>query len=144
MPRTPKDGRGGARTPAKPAAVSGPGALSKRTDGGAGQAVRPTPAASYGDRAASIAQQQAAPLRSGGAETPPPMAAGPVGAPGPNMDVFRPTERPGEPLTAGVPIGAGSPGRPAVNGVLDELRAIYSQYPDDDLLDAILELEERA
>lgn len=136
--------RGGPRTPKKPAAVSGPGALSQRTDGGAAQPVRPTPAASYGDRAASIAQQQAAPMRSGGAQAPVGGPPGAAPAPGPGMmDVFRPSDRPTEPLTAGVPVGPGSMGRPPLATAADQLRALYSQFPDDDLLDAILELEER-
>lgn len=147
MPRTAK---GGPRTPAKPAAVSGPGALSQRTDGGAGQPIRPAPAASYGDRVASIAQQKAAPMRSGGTAAPAPQPpAGGTSAPaGPSaaqrpVDVFGPSQRPGEPLTAGVPIGAGSAGPSPMSSVAGELRAIYSQYPDEDLLDAILELERR-
>jgi hypothetical protein len=141
--------RGGPRTPSKPAAVSGPGALSQRTDGGAAQPVRPTPAAHYGDRAASVAQQQAAPMRAGGTATPSPMsppAAGglsptPAPAPAARPDAFGPTLRPGEPLTAGVPAGPGASGPDPSSSVAAQLRAIYSQYPDDDLLDAILELE---
>jgi len=57
----------------------------------------------------------------------------------------RPTERPTEPITAGVPIGPG-PG-PAGAGIptmlnpnraaIEELRAIYELYPNDDLADLI-------
>ena len=50
--------RGGYRKPQNPAAVSGPGALSKRTDGK--QPVVRVPDVPYGEQAALTAQQQAA------------------------------------------------------------------------------------
>lgn len=57
-------------------------------------------------------------------------------APAPSGGLFAPTGRPAEPVTAGLPIGAGA-GPEAVNAggdpVLDQLRAIYLQYPNDDL-----------
>jgi hypothetical protein len=64
------NGHGGPRTPSSPAPVSGPGALSKRTDGGPGakQPVRVPTGGAYGD-ATQLAQAQA------GA----PMAASPGG-----------------------------------------------------------------
>ena len=60
-----KRSRGGYRQPNKPAAVSGPGALSARTDGGAGsstQPIRRIPGQQYGEGKALVEQQQAAPL----------------------------------------------------------------------------------
>jgi hypothetical protein len=86
--------RGGERTPAHPAAVSGPGALSARTDGNGsnGQPIRRLPDAKYGESAEFEAAQQGAPLAD--------EVAGliPLGAP---------SQRPGEPVTAGAAAGPG-------------------------------------
>jgi hypothetical protein len=57
----------------------------------------------------------------------------------------RATERPSEPITAGVPIGPGpgpaGAGIPAIlnqnRAAIEELRAIYELYPSDDLGDLI-------
>jgi hypothetical protein len=66
----------------------------------------------YGTRAAQVAAQQAVPA----SFTPPvpqtptaPTGPGPVPGPPPGqvVDLLGPTERPGEPLTAGMPFGAG-------------------------------------
>ena len=60
-----KRGRGGYRQPSKPAAVSGPGSLSQRTDGGAGnskQPIRRIPGVAYGEQKGLSEQQAAAPL----------------------------------------------------------------------------------
>lgn len=51
------------------------------------------------------------------------------------MDVFSPTERPGEPITSGIPMGPGDDG---LSNLLppDEdqlLRALYRVAPNDDL-----------
>lgn len=102
-------GRGGNKTtPKNPAPVSGPGALSARTDGGPGssrQPIRPVPGGTYGDRQASIESQQVAPLPNVASSSgPPPLPAGPDGGQGPPMqpnDIFGPTARPGEPITTG-------------------------------------------
>ncbi len=94
-----RSNRGGYRKPSKPAAVSGPGALSKRTDGK--QPVVRMPDVAHGEQKALTEQQQAAPL--GGA---------PNAAAGQAANIFAPTNRPGEPLTEGAPIG---PGRGSVN-----------------------------
>lgn len=58
------NGHGGHRTPSNPAPVSGPGALSQRTDGGPadGQAVMRLPDAAYGESAEFEALQQGAPV----------------------------------------------------------------------------------
>jgi hypothetical protein len=105
------DARGGYRQPANPAPVSGPGALSQRTDGGAIDGMQPAtptqapkymPGLGYGKGGENMANQQAAPLM--GAPTPPPAPAVPLSAP---------TMRPNEPITAGVDFGPG-PGSEAV------------------------------
>lgn len=94
---------GGYRQPANPAATSGPGALSQRTDGGAGSAKQPLRVASgggYGARAAAEAQQGAAPMSAGGAGGAPAPGGG---GPGPQgIDAFGPTQRPNESPTAGL------------------------------------------
>lgn len=88
---------GGKRTPAHPAAVSGPGALSKRTDGGPAdaQAMQALPNAGYGE-AKDYAEI------SGGA----PAAGNPVPTPQ-AIPMGAPTQRPAEPVTAGNPLGEG-------------------------------------
>lgn len=101
------NGHGGYRAPAKPAAVSGPGRLSKRTDGGPTQKIRDIPSQSYGDASQFKSLEQAAPM----AGTPPTPSApsGPTGG-GTPVDVTplnAPTNRPNEPVTAGSPMGAG-------------------------------------
>jgi hypothetical protein len=55
-------GKGGYQPPAHPAPVSGPGALSARTDGGPGQPVKHLSDAQYGEDASYVSQQQGAPV----------------------------------------------------------------------------------
>lgn len=105
---------GGYRKPNNPAPVSGPAQLSQRTDGGPGQAVRALPDAKYGENAAFVSQEQGAPLASS-PETPsppppsgpPPDQAAPAPGPPPLAGFNAPTDRPGEPVTAGSPLGPG-------------------------------------
>ena len=134
----PRSNRGGKRTPRNPAPVAGPGALSQRTDG---QPIRLASGGDYGDRAASEAMQQAAPLAAAGQASttgaPAGSATGPQGAPLP--DVFGPTARPGEPITAGAPLGAGPNGSMLPDDPDAQLRALYEAYPHPDLL-ALLEM----
>lgn len=129
MARSRNPGSGGARTPAKPAAVSGPGALARRTDGGAGSATQPVrvaPGGAYGSRQAAVEQQQGAPM----------YAAAPPGGGPPVPSVFRPTDRPNEPITAGLPIG---PGPGPETGMLDPgdpdviLQALYKILPHPEI-----------
>lgn len=115
------DGRGGYRRPNNPAPVSGPGALSKRTDGGPGQPVRTPSGGAYGERQALDQLQQAAPLSASpggdvGAPEPADITAGLVG-----FDA--PTQMPDEPVTAGAALGDG-PG-PEALGLPNE--------PDEDM-----------
>ena len=122
--------RGGKRTPANPAPVSGPGALSRRTDGGPSQPIRVPTGGAYGQAQALETQQQAAPLAAGRANRPG-MAtpAGPAASP---ASVFAPTQRPGEPPLTGVgtPQGQAQLLPPDHNALL---RAIYAQYPHPDI-----------
>lgn len=112
--------------PKKPAAVSGPGTLSRRTDGGPGsgtQPIRVPTGGDYGERQASTAQQQAAPLAAGGAPT----GGGgvpPIASPSPD-GVFGPTERPNVPLTQGI----GQRGAPPVIDPTTMLQILYEKFP---------------
>jgi hypothetical protein len=125
--------RGGPRQPARPAAVSTPGS-GARTDGGAGSKSQPLRVASggaYGQRQAAEAQQGAAPMAAGG---PPGGASGgsaPGGAGGgaPPLDIFGPTGRPNEPVTAGLDNqGLINPDDPDMM-----LKAIYQAFPHPSL-----------
>lgn len=94
------NGHGGYRQPANPAPVSGPGALSRRTDGGPGNArqpIRRLPNAGYGESKAFEEQQAAAPVAQ--AEEPRLVDASKV------VPLDAPTARPDEPVTAGAVTG---------------------------------------
>jgi hypothetical protein len=100
------NGHGGKRTPAKPAPVSGPGKLARRTDGGPAQKLRDIPSQSYGDASQFKSLEQAAPMAANDVPTPTPGGGSPSGP----MDITplsAPSTRPGEPVTAGAPMGAG-------------------------------------
>lgn len=90
---------GGYRRPSNPAPVSGPGALSRRTDGGPTQAPMVASGGPYGSRAEMEALQSASPLQGGGGAAPTP---GPTPVP---LDA--PTQNPNEPVTAGADAGPG-------------------------------------
>jgi len=120
---------GGQRQPARPAAVSGPGALSARTDGGAGSKTQPIRVASggaYGERKAAEEQQAGAPMAGGppsvptgtggGNLAPPPAAGG---------GAFGPTQRPNESNM----MGAEQPMNPVAQNPQAFLRVLYSQFP---------------
>lgn len=101
--------RGGDRQPANPAPVSGPGALSRRTDGGPGnpkQPIKVPTGGDYGDATQMMKLQQAAPL----AASPGGDSASPLAGLGlPEMTPFgAPTEQPDTPVTDGGPLGPGA------------------------------------
>ena len=100
--------RGGYRQPMNPAPVSGPGALSQRTDGGATEGMtQPQQQYSgmpYGQNKSVNDQQGQAAL----AGNPFPMADLPT------LDM--PTQRPNEPITSGINFGPG-PGTEAMRGL---------------------------
>ncbi|MGW2513649.1 hypothetical protein ACWC0A_30495 [Streptomyces scopuliridis] len=96
---------GGYRKPSSPAPVSGPGALSRRTDGGPSQPQRLPSGGAYGERQNLEQLQQGAAM----SQTP----GGDVGAPTP-VDVTEglvgfgePSQMPEESVTAGAAMGAG-------------------------------------
>lgn len=128
--------RGGYRPPANPAPVSGPGALSQRTDGGVPTTL-PT-GGDYGDRKALAEQQSAAPMdpRQGAGAGGGAQAAGrPVPGSQFGGSAFSPTQRPGEPLTAGVDWGEGPGAPPNLLGEDSYLlaRALYAAAPSPQL-----------
>jgi hypothetical protein len=98
------------------------------------------PSQSYGQGEALTALQQAAPLPS--AEAAPSEAAptgGGGGPPGPvfGESAFRPTERPGEAVTSGIPFGPGDSGQNQIlpTDTVDAfLRALYASFPSDAIL----------
>lgn len=127
--------------PNSPAPVSGPGALSRRTDGGPAQKLRELPNAQYGEAQTFRDLQQGAPL----AQTPSPGQAPSVG-PGaggsaPIIPLNAPTTRPGEPVTAGSRYGPGpgpevlgpmaSQGQMQLENARDVIAALSAQNPDN-------------
>ena len=107
---------GGYRRPSHPAPVSGPGALSRRTDGK--QPMSAPTGLAYGDRQALMAQERVAPM-SGDTSAPKlniqsaPQQGG--GGDLPAVGFGDPSTRPDEPVTHGVDIGPG--GGPEALGV---------------------------
>lgn len=102
------NGHGGMRTPANPAPVSGPGALSQRTDG---QPARYASGMPYGDGQDFYDIQTSAPMAStdnvaAGKRVARRSSQGVAGA-APVTPLFAPTERPEEPVTAGAAMGPG-------------------------------------
>lgn len=127
-------GKGGYMPPARPAAVSGPGALSARTDG-AVPTTLPT-GGDYGDRKALAEQQSAATMTPQGATGGGAQAAGrPVPGSQFGGSAFAATQRPGEPMTAGLDWGDG-PGAPP-SDIPDEpylvAKALYAISPTPEL-----------
>ncbi len=96
------------------------------------QPVRVPTGLPFGERQALEDQQRAAPLPN--SEGGPPQPAGPPTPQSLRPDIYGPTTRPDEPLTAGAPAGPG----PDNLGMLppDEvgfLRALYLKYPSPGL-----------
>lgn len=91
----------------------------------------------YGEAGKQMESQRAVPMGSAPTDAVPQIQPGQLGA------FNRPTERPAEPVTAGASFGAGRTPttRFAVpvdnDSVLNELRALYEAYPNDDLADMI-------
>jgi hypothetical protein len=94
-------GKGGYQPPRHPAPVSGPGALSRRTD----QPVANLTDAQYGEASTFRAQQQGAPLSATPQTAAQPSAAEQLAQRFVGLD--QPSTHPGEPVTAGAPSGPG-------------------------------------
>jgi len=117
----------------------------KPASGNKPQPVADIPAARHGDAIALEKQQQAAPLQGPTPETMPGAApasspttpAGGRPAPLFGPSAFRATERPGEPITSGIPFGPGGNGQNRIipkNSLDDFLLALYRIYPDNAIL----------
>lgn len=99
---------GGYRRPSKPAAVSGPGSMSQRTDGRP-QAIRDLPDAEYGQGKEFRELQQGSPLASAPQASTPAGGAGAGGDPLAAMTGFdAPTAMPDTPVTDGADAGDGA------------------------------------
>lgn len=124
----PRNGRGGART-----GTPGQG-YANRTDLHAVQPIRVAPSAQYGQGVAQADAQRAIPLPAqpppaapmGGAA--PPAPQGPPVLPGSLGEFHRPTERPSEPLQAGLATGPGGGPPPAPDPMLT-VAAILNRLP---------------
>lgn len=100
--------QGGYRRPENPAPVSGPGALSQRTDG---QPARYMAGGEYGEGqemmdiqgSAQMSRTETMPSRGGGRGGSMPMMDDSEGL----TPLFEPTQRPDEPITAGAAFGPG-------------------------------------
>jgi hypothetical protein len=98
------------------------------------QAVRRIPGVEYGEQKALTEQQQASPLPKDGT----PQAQARPTRPMPNVDVFGATQRPTEPVTAGLDIGPGvGPAIPQQQGVSDLLYQMYALTGDTALLQLV-------
>lgn len=120
---------GGYRRPRNPAAVSGPGKHSRRTDGGPGvtykQAARYIQGDEYGEskeltEIAASADLAAAPAQGN--------VPSPEGAPPRNPELPDPTQRPDEPVTAGIG-EAGLPQPMSLEELAVSVRAAYIARP---------------
>lgn len=99
--------QGGYRRPSNPAPVSGPGALSQRTDG---QGARYMAGGQYGEGQEMMDLQTSAPMSKAPAQPRmrQPRSGRQVAEEGMQVTpLFAPTERPDEPITAGAPFGPG-------------------------------------
>jgi len=99
---TAPEGRGGYRAPSNPAPVSGPGALSQRTDGGPTQGAKYISGLPYGQGGETYSNQVAAP-----------MAGNTMQQMEMPTELMAPTTRPNEAITSGIDTGEG-PGSEAI------------------------------
>ena len=93
--------QGGYRKPENPAPISGPGSLSKRTDGGPAQPATYISGLPYGEGQATYDQQTAAPMASNTQAQPTMQLPEPT-------PLMAPTSKPDEPITSGINIGLGA------------------------------------
>lgn len=118
------NGHGGSRTPSNPSPVSGPGALSQRTDGK--QPISDLTGQSYGQGQEFHDLQSSAPMEGAAPANPRLNLAGE--APPSITPMGAPTQRPDEPLTAGAPFGPG-PGPEVLASNPDNYASLRRQMP---------------
>jgi hypothetical protein len=141
------DGRGGYRQPRDPAPVSGPGRLSRRTDGGPQQTTQPMTGMGYGENAEFNAMQGGAPLAAtpsvsnARARSTSPTGQGGAAA----VPLFSPTGFPEEPITAGASFGPGEMGSPSAQRrmSLSDTLVMLSAYDDSGELNAMSRMARR-
>lgn len=132
-------GKGGYQKPNKPATFSPPGKYAKRTDGGPGDTRQPQmniPSAGYGEGVETAAIQAGAPLSAtGGSAGNPLQQIADIKSKIVPLDA--PTQRPDEPITAGMPFGDG-PGtevlpnfRQAEYDIVDKYMPSLVRYADE-------------
>lgn len=91
-----KGQQGGYQAPSNPAPVSGPGALSQRTDGNPTQGAKYISGLPYGQGGETYSNQVAAPMQGSNYAVDMP------------TELMAPTTRPTEPITTGIDIGDGA------------------------------------
>ena len=106
--------------PSNPAPVSGPGALSQRTDGGPAdkQPIRDMPGGEYGEGKEMQQIQAGADMYAQPGPEAPPMPGG----------MFDPTGRPTEPITSGVDMGPGPGATPAQDDSFQNDMTVVARY----------------
>lgn len=122
---------GGYRKPEKPAAVSGPGKFSQRTDGKPGaQPVRPMTGGAYGEGQEMNELQSSAPM-SDTQGIPAPSGVPPVLAGSGVVPMSEPTQNPDEPVTSGIDAGPGVGSEEMASGIkeTDEIAKVKSYLP---------------
>lgn len=112
--------QGGYRKPENPAPMSGPGALSRRTDGGPTQAAKYVAGLPYGQGQSTYDQQTAAPMA--GSQNVASYAAPVVEMP---TALGAATTRPNEPITSGIDLGEG-PGSYALGNMPNTQQTIFN------------------
>ena len=129
---------GGKRTPRNPAPVSGPGKLSRRTDGGPAQVNAQMTGMGYGENKDFMQIQEGASMAATArpkrtAKAPQGAPTGPMGAMGGGNPLFSETQRPDEPVTAGVNFGpgAGAPAQPNSSEMAAADAAAIGKYLPD-------------
>lgn len=128
--------RGGYQKPSKPAAVSGPGKFSRRTDGKITEPdIDKERGLQYGDRQASVDAQRIAKTAVGaGARVASPAGRRPTGGPRtgsklPPWFSTTPDTNPSEPTTAGLSMGPGPGPESLAAGIpTDDERVVMMQY----------------
>ena len=122
---------GGYRKPEKPAAVSGPGKFSQRTDGKPGaQPVRAMTGGPYGEGQEMNELQSSAPM-SDTQGIPAPSGVPPVLAGSGVVPMSEPTQNPDEPVTSGIDAGPGVGSEEMASGIkeTDEIAKVKSYLP---------------
>ncbi len=133
---------GGKRTPRNPAPVSGPGKLSRRTDGGPQQVNADMTGMDYGDNQDFNDMQASAPMAASKPQLPKDTAPARGGGsmPAPTGGLFSPSQRPTEPVTAGASFGPGASSGPPVKQNRPPLSSVYARMAADNPSPQVLEM----